>query len=177
MRLLAGLAIVSAATACTKDDATDYCKNHYVYHFEHKDQLPTLNVEVSEDGLVAATLTLKGELAREYKTNQSLQQTLMSSDSIYTIESEGECAEAFVMQSHEPGYDGETESELAVLTFESQCTAGAKINQVDVALFDTISNLDEIEATIKTPATSKHFAITRQCDGAIFRLAKKQDTK
>ena len=177
VRLFTGILVLATVTACTKDEATDYCKNHYVYHFEHVDQLSTLDVNVSESGLVAATLILEGELAQEYNTNRVLQQSLMTADNIYTIKTEGECAEPLVMHRYEPGSDFENWGDLAELKFESQCTAGAKINQVDVALFDTIPELDEIEATIKTPATSKYFAISRQCDGAIFRLAKKQDIK
>lgn len=167
IRLITGLVVLSVASACTKDEATEYCKNHYVYHYEHKDQLSTLNLDVANDGLVTAVLALKGSLALDFPNNSSLQQTLLGSENIYQIDSAGECSNAIVTQSTGPG--------TPVLTFESQCTAGAKINQVDIALFDTLPELDEIEATIKTPATRKHFAISRQCEGAIYRLAKKQD--
>lgn len=167
LRLLATMVVMAVLSACTKDDDTDYCKNHYVYHYEHKDQLTTLNLDVAESGLVTAVITIKGDLAVAYETDSGLQQTLLDSANIYQIDSAGECTDAVVTQSNDLG--------SPVLTFKSQCTAGAKINQVDIALFNTISALDEIEATIQTSATRKHFAISRQCEGAIYRLAKKQD--
>jgi hypothetical protein len=55
-------------------------------------------------------------------------------------------------------------------SFESRCGAGNKIGQVDVLIFDSSPELEEVEVLVTTPATSKHFAISRQCDAAIFRL-------
>ena len=169
VRLLTGMVLLATASACTKDEATDYCKNHYVYHYEHKDQLTTLNLQVAESGLVTAELTLKGDNAADYNSNPAFRQSLLDSKKIFQIDSAGECSEGTTMQGGNP--------DSPLLTFESQCTADAKINQVDITLFDNMPQLDEIEATIVTPATRKHFAISRQCDGAIFRLAKKQDVQ
>ena len=165
VRLAAGLAILASVSACTKDEDTDYCKNHYVYHFEHREQLTSLDLEVSGNGLITARLALRGDTALDFDPGAG--QGLLDSRGVYHIDTEGECTDATVTQDNSSG--------TPVLTFESQCAAGVKIDQVNVTLFDTLPELDEIEATIKTPATSKHFAISRQCDGAIFRLAKKQD--
>lgn len=171
-RLLIGAVVLATVSACTKDEDTDYCKNHYVYHFEHKDQLSTLNVEVAASGMVTADLVLKSDEAREFAGNPGLRQALLVADNVFLIQTEGTCTDATVSQTG--GAQG-GDTELASLSFESQCTAGEKIKQVDVRLFDTIPALDEVEATITTPATRKHFAVSRQCEGAIYRLGKKLD--
>ena len=49
----------------------------------------------------------------------------------------------------------------------------AKLKQVDVTLLDVVAELGEIEVIITTEATSKRFAISRQCPSAIFRLDKR----
>ena len=42
----------------------------------------------------------------------------------------------------------------------------------DVTIFESAAEIEEIEVTINTSATSKRFAISRQCKAAIFRLDK-----
>jgi hypothetical protein len=42
-------------------------------------------------------------------------------------------------------------------------------------LFDIISELEEVEAHFTTPVTQKRFAISRQCDSAIFRLQEREN--
>jgi hypothetical protein len=56
------------------------------------------------------------------------------------------------------------------MTFESQCGEDNRLRQLDIALFDLLPNLDEVEVSMTTPATQKRFAINRQCDAPIFRL-------
>ena len=45
-----------------------------------------------------------------------------------------------------------------------------RVRQIDVLAFDEFPELEELEVTMTTPATSKHFAISRQCENPIFRF-------
>ncbi len=81
---------------------------------------------------------------------------------VYSLQTENECAASSVILN-------ETDNTVAA-SYESNCGADNKIDQLDILLFETLAALDEVEVTVTTPVTQKHFAINRQCDSAIFRL-------
>lgn len=56
--------------------------------------------------------------------------------------------------------------ELFGLTFRDD----GRTRQIDVYAFDQLPELQEIEVTMTTPATSKRFAISRECPNPVFRL-------
>ncbi len=56
------------------------------------------------------------------------------------------------------------------VNFEASCGLDNKIGQINVVLFDQLEALEEVVVSVTTPATSKRFGISRQCDGPIFRL-------
>ncbi len=96
--------------------------------------------------------------------SQSVVDTLQDSGSIYSMAEAGGCSQTDSSVSEQSG--------TITATYQSKCAAGADMNQVDVSLFDLLPELDEVEVTIKTDATAKHFAISRQCSAAIFRINK-----
>lgn len=59
-----------------------------------------------------------------------------------------------------------------VAEYESQCGQVAEIKRVSVTILESVAEIEEVEVTINTPATSKHFAISRQCSAPIFRLKR-----
>jgi hypothetical protein len=56
------------------------------------------------------------------------------------------------------------------VNFAASCGLDNKIGQIDVVLFDHLEAIEEVVVSVATPATSKRFGISRQCDGPIFRL-------
>lgn len=156
-----------ALAACTDDEAMDYCKNHYRFHPEHKAGLSTLKVELAADGRLHSELMIpfalfgeNGAAARDRL--ETIGRKLQAEGQFYSLQSERPCGPFTVTQDFTGG--------ALRLASTAQCGADNKVEQVDVALFDTLPELDEIEVLVTTPATAKRFAISRQCDHALFRL-------
>lgn len=66
--------------------------------------------------------------------------------------------------------DGSTmrdlDDDIFALTFDDD----GGLRQLDIGVFDLLPELQEIEVTVVTPVTQKHFAISRQCERPIFGL-------
>ncbi len=60
----------------------------------------------------------------------------------------------------------DSDNELFDLTFEDD----GRLRQIDVLAFDLMPELDEVEVTMTTPVTRKHFVINRQCQSPVFRI-------
>ena len=60
----------------------------------------------------------------------------------------------------------DSDDTLFDLTFESD----GRLRQIDVLAFDLMPDLDELEVTMTTPATRKHFVISRRCPNPVFRI-------
>lgn len=148
-------------SGCIEEEADDYCRNHYAFHAEHVSETGRLRAELSEDGLLTVNLVLPPMVLESMQGN-ALINALGNPDNVYRISSASACQAATV--SIEEGED------TIGAAYESQCGPDNRIEQLDVPLFDWIASLDEMVVDISTPATSKHFAISRQCDSAIFRL-------
>ena len=144
-------------SACTGEEEVDYCKDHYLFHAEHGDELGTLAITMVEDGTLNSILTLSASIFTE-----GLDQQLQDSQTVYSLQTERECAAATPAIRREDGY--------LIATYESICGLDNKIGQLDVVLFDNLPSLEEIEVDVVTPVTQKHFAIIRQCESAVFRL-------
>ena len=159
------LLVAPFLVACTEDDGTDYCKNHYLFHADHMDSIGSLEAELSAKGLLAVGLNLPyAALARDEagQNRDSLLESILQPGNVFSITSDHDCGPMTAT-----GGAGTTGFEVE---YESDCGAGNRIEQVNVLLFDLLRDLDEVKVSVTTPAAAKHFAISRQCDAAIFRL-------
>ncbi len=144
-------------SACTGEEEVDYCKDHYLFHAEHRDKLGTLAITMADDGTLNSVLTLSASTLTE-----GLDQQLQDSQTVYSLQTERECTAAAPAIRREDGQ--------LIATYESSCGLDNKIGQLDVVLFDNLPSLEELEVDVVTPVTQKRFAINRQCESAIFRL-------
>ncbi|HMB61336.1 MAG TPA: hypothetical protein VKN35_15595, partial [Xanthomonadales bacterium] len=87
-------------------------------------------------------------------------------EKVYSIQSLGSCEPPAVNFGNKISPAGKS----LLVEYRSQCGNGNQVKQVDINLFEQLPGLDEIETNVFTPATTKRFAISRQCDSAIFRL-------
>lgn len=164
------LAVGGGLSACTKDDATDFCKNHYRFHEEHKDTAAALHIELTSQGALSSELTLPLAIldsspdkpANTSSAEARLEARLGEASRVYTVQSEQACTAT--------GTRIERAEHAVIAHYESECGTGNKIGQIDVTLFDHVPELEEVVVNITTPATAKRFAINRECSSAIFRL-------
>lgn len=165
-----GLALCCALSACTKDEATDFCKNHYRFHDEHLGTVAALRLELTDQGLLTGELTLPLVIL-ESKPNDSTPATTTPAQLEARV---SDAANVFDLQTEVacPASAARIERTEAAVTvhYQSECGSGNKIGQIDIPLFDHLRELDEVVVNITTPATAKRFAISRQCSSAIFRL-------
>ena len=165
--LLPMLICTLAMSGCIEDEAMDYCKNHYRFHPQHRDDLATLTVNLDDAGQLRSELLLP---YAPFGVNQTTARRELSrianrlghAGQFHTLQSAQPCTEPAVS----PSFNA-TGLRLTAL---ADCGKGNKVEQVDVALLDSLPELDEIEVEVTTPATKKHFAISRQCDHPLFRL-------
>jgi len=165
--------VVGMLAACVKQDSANYCDNHYLYHEPHAENVGVLDISHSEDGRVAVKFSLPKSLIgrRGESAGRSLVQIielLSDQDKVFKLQSETACTvDVAVVRSADA---------RILASYGMDCGADTKIGQIDVLLFDVLPEIDEVEVQITTPATGKHFAISRQCDSAIFRLRARGDT-
>ncbi len=146
-----------ALAACAPEQAPEFCRNHALYHDEHLDSLASLNVTMTEDGIIRSELSIPISVMAGMPS-----ELFEDSHKVYSLQTENECAASNVILN-------ETYNSVAA-SYESYCGIDNQIGQLDFLLFETLAALDEVEVTVTTPVTQKHFAINRQCDSAIFRL-------
>ena len=146
-----------ALAACTPEQAPEFCRNHALFHDQHLDTLASLDVIMTEEGIIRSELTIPISVMAGVPS-----ELLENSHKVYSLQTENECAASSVILN-------ETYNSVAA-SYESNCGADNKIGQLDILLFETLAALDEVEVTVTTPVTQKHFVINRQCDSAIFRL-------
>lgn len=158
--------ILLLLTGCGQDEGNDYCLNHYWIHADHADSIAMLQGTLDAQGLLTMRLELPASLlgagskaAGEY---QDLLESFRNPERVYSLETDQPCAAATVTANeHSQGLG---------LEYQSQCGAGNRIKQVNVELFGLLEDLEEVEVQMDTAATGKHFAISRLCKQAIFRL-------
>ena len=157
--------------ACTEDTALDYCKNHYRFHQDHVDGLAFLHIELDAEGVLSSELDVP--VSALGLDTPYLLEMLEDPARVYAIESLQSCEPPEVAFGNKTGQDGTS----LVVNYTSQCGSGDQVKQVDILLFDAIPELDEVETRVITTATQKHFAISRQCSSAIFRLHQGPDSQ
>lgn len=154
-----GILFSVLAIACSKDNSSDFCRDHRLYHANHVDEIGNLNIEMSESGRVLTDLIIPDFHSGSV---DSLDELLSTPSNIYTVQSDLGCSQSDVAIGRE--------SNTVITRFESDCGADNKIGQIDVTLFDRLPTIDEIAVQVTTPAASKRFLINRQCEAAIFRF-------
>jgi len=166
-KLSAMLLGVLALTACQREEEFDYCKHHYQVHAGHAADIARLHGRLSAEGVLTVQVQLPAAVLGSGSVTGSgpLGQLLENADAVYTLQTDQPCSPASVQVQNAAG-----ESSALVLEYRSECGAGNSIRQVDVTLFEILEALEEVEVQMDTPATSKHFAISRLCKQAIFRL-------
>ena len=144
---LAGL-VLAGITGCVQKDEPDFCKNHYDFHAEHADRSAQLSITMSENGDIHSELEVPGAAL------QKTASTVSDVANAYALETAQECtpAEAATV----PGPD------MLRATYTSACGADNKIGQINVLLFESLPELEEVVVDVTTPATQKHFAIHGQ---------------
>lgn len=155
--------MVAAAmvSACGNDGGVDYCQNHDKVHASHLDSIATLAINVSDTGDIEGSLSIPNE-AFGGATEADFESLLGDAKNIFALQSERPCDVSIAsVVSSADGLDA---------TFGASCGADNKLGKIDVSLFDSVNDLEEVLTTITTSATSKHFEISRQCDSPIFRL-------
>jgi hypothetical protein len=159
------LALCVALSACTKKETDDYCRNHYLFHAEHVEETGTFNVHVGDDGSLVSELVQPVSVFSGDNTRRTeFVNALRSAEQVYSAGTDDQCSHSGTSVVEEGG--------VIRASYEATCDAASILKKVDVSIFDLADEIDELEVTIVTPATSKHFAISRQCSAAIFRLEK-----
>lgn len=146
--------------ACSSSDAGDYCKHHFEVHADHLESIASLNLFVS-GGDLSGELSIPGAALTGLAANE-VDALFADAGNIFTVQSESECAVAVTASDRV--------SDAIGAHFEAHCGSDNKLGTIDITLFDHLAELDELEASVTTSATAKHFAISRQCDAPIFRL-------
>ncbi len=161
-RLLLLLVLIPGLQACQKDTEFDYCKNHYEVHAGHADTIGHLEANLDAEGLLTVNLRLPPSALSGGTDSNLLAELLQSPEQVYRVDSSQDCAAPTVRVL-------EAERGVAI-EYRSDCGKNNRISQVNVELFELLDSLEEVEVQVNTPATSKHFAISRLCERAIFRL-------
>ncbi|HET6565601.1 MAG TPA: hypothetical protein VFG52_09335 [Xanthomonadales bacterium] len=165
-RMLVPALMLLSLSACREAEEFDYCKNHYEVHAEHADSIGRIDANVDAAGLLSLKLELPAAVfpAGSAGPDADLLAGMLSKpELVYTLDSAQPCSTPTV-QVLEASYG-------VAIEYQSDCGVGNRISQVNVELFELIDGLEEVEVQVKTPATGKHFAISRMCERAIFRLA------
>jgi hypothetical protein len=147
-----------ALAACSKDEAPDICRDHPQFHSEHADSNALLSIVMTDDGRIDSEVRLPEAIFGGNSTLAVLQDV----SKVYALQTETECSRGEPTLSSSEG--------MIVGAYTSSCGADNRLRQVDVLLFDSLSNLEEVEVSVVTSATQKTFAINRQCESAIFRV-------
>lgn len=168
---LAGVTIAACLIGgCAEQDSSDYCDNHYLFHESHADKIGKIDIAYSEDGLVTVALSLphsifSGEGESSGVSIDEVASILNDSENVFAVQAEATCTETEATVTSGAG--------LLSARYELNCGAGSKIGQLDILLFEFVAALDEVEVVVQTPAARKQFAISRQCESAIFVLHDK----
>lgn len=158
------VAAVTVLGACSGDDGADYCKNHYRFHPDHVDSIASLNLEVSAEGNIGGRLTMPHAVVGNMPESD-IRQLLGDPERSFALQSDVSCTLSLSevsVTAH--GYDAD---------YAASCGSENQLGKINVALFDHLADLDEVVVSVTTPATGKHFGISRRCAKPIFRLIKK----
>jgi hypothetical protein len=147
-----------ALAACSKHEVPDICRNHPQFHSEHADSNGVLSIVMTDDGRIDSEVRLPEAIFGGNSTLAVLQDV----SKVYALQTETECIAGDAILGSSEG--------MIVGGYTSSCGAENRLRQVDVLLFESLPNLEEVVVSVVTSATQKTFAINRQCESAIFRI-------
>ena len=148
-------------SGCENTQPDDFCRNHYAFHSDHIDTVANLSIDIASSGLLIGELQLPSELITAGARDDVIA-TLRKPENTFTLETERECSGSKVTAL--------SDANGVNVLFEANCGIDNRLGQVNVAVFDHVAGLEEAVVTVTTPATMKRFAISRQCEAAIFRI-------
>lgn len=149
--------------ACVGEEGADYCKNHYRFHADHLGSIATLDIVISGNGDLRGHLTVPRTVVGDMP-DVDLRRLLADPERSFVLESESFCTLSLVeISDAADSYD---------VTYAAACGPGNRLEKINVALFDYLTDLEEVVVAVTTPATAKNFGISRQCDNPVFRLIK-----
>lgn len=147
-------------------ESNDYCGNHNLYHADHADHIGTLRIGYTEPGILQAELAiphgvLRGS-GRAAGDGSTIEDTARTLDQMFSIEGSRIC------QRRQNDIRRDGDRLVAHYTFD--CGAGNRLENADIRLLEKLPALDELAVKIDTPAVSKQFLVSRQCDKAIYTI-------
>lgn len=153
--------VAVVVSACSKDVGVDFCQNHGAFHSDHLDSIARLSIEVSDTGHLEGGLSIPKTSFGEMRESDLIA-LLGVAENTFALQTERPCAVSVT-------YSAANAVGLEV-EYSASCGADNKFGKINVSLFEHLKQLEEVETSVTTPATSKRFAISRQCDSPIFRL-------
>lgn len=152
--LISILALLSLISACDSKSENTWCKDHKDIHDQHRDTITQVDIVYSDDGELTALLQIP-------KTDTS-REALVNMDNFINATAESQCTQL------DSTINEQTTTWQA--EFKIDCGVNNRIKAVDVVILNRFPKVSEVEAKIQTPATNKHFVLSRQCDKPIFAL-------
>ena len=156
---MAAIACCGVTSARVQETQDNFCRDHYLYHATHSGEAATLDVEIADNNELSGSLLLPA--------NAVAGQQIDRPGAIIVVGDGSLCAQT--------RFDTSTPNGALRASFTLACDGSDVIKLVNVRLFDSAPLLDEAVVTIVTPATMKHFAISRRCSAPIFRLQQRQE--
>ena len=144
--------------ACSQEEVSDFCRDHAQFHDEHASSNGMVSVEMTVDGRVDTAVRLPAAIFGRDSTLAVLQDV----SKVYGLQTATECSAGETTLGSSEG--------MMIGKYTSNCGTDNKLSQVDILLFDSLPNLNEVEVSVVTSATQKQFTINRQCESAIFRV-------
>ena len=142
------------------EEKDSFCSNHAQFHAAHKDDIAQLWVSYDDTGLIEAEFV--APLA-DFSTASTTQE-----NPYFAAEADSAC--------EAPQLDTTTNDGNKTIRFRQNCGELNRLRGVTITVFDHFPDIEELEARITTPATQKHFVISRKCDAPIYRLAPRGET-
>ena len=152
--ILLSIGMCSVLVGCSEEAADSFCKKHGKEHQLHQNDITQINIDYSEQGQIVVQV----KIAKEHAQRQRLAQVA----NIIDVKADKSCSSGAV--------DIKEEGKYYQASYSLNCGLDNKLNKVSILVLDNFEKIDEVEASISTPSSSKHFVLNRQCDSPIFNL-------
>ncbi|MBV1909188.1 MAG: hypothetical protein KUG78_07680 [Kangiellaceae bacterium] len=148
------ISVISLLVGCGEKSENKFCTVHRDVHQQHQNNVTTVDVSYLETGRLLATVEVPITQISETELNQH--------DKVLRVDAEQECYFVSLNIGEQKG--------VFEAKYHVECGMGNRLKKVTISLLENFSQIDEIEAFIDTPASKKHFILSRQCDGPIFNI-------
>lgn len=156
------LVVVALIVGCDQEDGVGYCKNHFAFHADHAASAGKLDIAITQDGNLQASLVLPDAVVGGEFSEDTLSLLANSRDVLELQTSSAPCPVSVdAITSSDAGVDVE---------LSAGCGPDSRLRRVDVPLFDYLPGMSEVVVSVTTPATAKRFGISRRCNSPIFKL-------